>query len=201
MSKKELRHLPVHLKSSPAISSTNATMRRRTLGSFIRMNALVSASPSLVARNSDTYAGDGVAPFSSDWPGRCGAPSKKNGTGTCRIWEICCKRLAPMRFVPFSYFCTCWNVRPSASPSFSWLIDNIMRRIRTRLPTCLSMGLGAFLAITPSYAAAGLRNVHFWREKAIRTVPDSGHQREEFVQCKFNPRLHLFVQSRQSRLY
>jgi hypothetical protein len=24
---------------------------------------------------------------------------------------MCCKRLAPMRFVPLSYFCTCWNVR------------------------------------------------------------------------------------------
>jgi hypothetical protein len=26
-----------------------------------------------------------------------GAPSKKNSTGTCRIWDICCNRLAPMR--------------------------------------------------------------------------------------------------------
>src|SRR5262245_4625906 len=43
-----------------------------------------------------------------------------------------------MRFMPFSYFCTCWNVRPSAFPSFSWLIASICRRIRTRLPTCLS---------------------------------------------------------------
>ena len=28
-------------------------------------------------------------------------------------------KLAPMRLVPFSYFCTCWNVRSSALPSFS----------------------------------------------------------------------------------
>jgi hypothetical protein len=28
---------------------------------------------------------------------RLGAPSKKNATGTCRMWEICCNRLAPMR--------------------------------------------------------------------------------------------------------
>src|SRR5262249_51112129 len=77
------------------------------------------------------------------------------------MWEICCKRLAPMRLVPFSYFCTCWKVRPSASPSFSWLIASIIRRMRTRLPTCLSMGLGAFLAaaITISYAAVVLANV------------------------------------------
>src|SRR6266568_7101440 len=80
---------------------------------------------------------------------------------TCRMWEICCNRLAPMRLVPFSYFCTCWKVRPRASPSFSWLIASIMRRMRTRLPTCLSMGFGAFLAaaITISYAAVVLANV------------------------------------------
>src|ERR1700757_4417706 len=65
-----------------------------------------------------------------------------------------------MRLVPLSYFCTCWKVRPSASPSFSWLIANIMRRMRTRLPTCLSMGFGAFFAaITISYAAGVLCNV------------------------------------------
>jgi hypothetical protein len=39
------------LKSSPAISSTSATMLCRNLRSFTRMNALVSASPSVVARN------------------------------------------------------------------------------------------------------------------------------------------------------
>jgi len=71
---------------------------------------------------------------------KLGAPSKKNATGTCRMWEICCNRLAPMRLVPFSYFCTCWKVRPSASPSFSWLIASIRRRMRTRRPTYLSIG-------------------------------------------------------------
>ena len=33
-----------------------------------------------------------------------GAPSKKNSTGMPRMLEICCSRLAPIRFVPFSYF-------------------------------------------------------------------------------------------------
>src|SRR5262245_30810962 len=56
---------------------------------------------------------------------------------------MCCKRPAPMRFAPFSYFCTCWDVSPSSSPSFSWLIPSIIRRIRIRLPTCLSTRLGA----------------------------------------------------------
>src|SRR5258707_15398480 len=56
-------------------------------------------------------------------------------------------RLAPTRLVPFSYFWTCWKVRPSASPSFSWLMPSMMRRMRTRLPTYLSTGLGALVDI------------------------------------------------------
>src|SRR5262249_37669607 len=40
--------------SSPAISSTRSTMRRRSFGSLIRMKALVSESPSEVARKSET---------------------------------------------------------------------------------------------------------------------------------------------------
>src|ERR1019366_4458768 len=62
--------------------------------------------------------------------------------------DICCSRLAPTRLVPFSYFCTCWNVRPNASPSFSWLMPSMMRRMRTRLPTYLSTGLGALVDIS-----------------------------------------------------
>src|SRR5438874_1143611 len=55
--------------------------------------------------------------------------------------EMCWSRLAPTRLVPFSYFWTCWNVSPSASPRSVWLIASIIRRMRTRLPTCLSIGL------------------------------------------------------------
>ena len=53
-------------------------------------------------------------------------------------------RLAPMRLTPFSYFWICWKVIPSAAPSFSWLIPTVMRRIRSRAPTWLSIGLGIF---------------------------------------------------------
>ena len=63
---------------------------------------------------------------------------------TFSVLEICCRRLAPILFVPFSYFCTCWKVRLSASPSFSWLMPSRTRRMRTRDPTCLSIGLGVF---------------------------------------------------------
>src|SRR5262245_55564387 len=47
-----------------------------------------------------------------------------------------------MRLAPLSYFCTCWKVRPSAAPSFSWLIASMRRRIRTRLPTWWSVRFG-----------------------------------------------------------
>src|SRR3977135_4145367 len=57
-------------------------------------------------------------------------------------------RLAPLLLVSFSYFCTCWNVSPRASPSFSWLMPSMMRRMRTRLPTYLSTGLGALVDIS-----------------------------------------------------
>jgi hypothetical protein len=40
--------------SVPAICLTSVTMQRRSVGSLIRMNALVRASPSEVARKSDT---------------------------------------------------------------------------------------------------------------------------------------------------
>ena len=48
----------------------------------------------------------------------------------------------PIRLAPRSYFCTCWKVRPSSSPSRSWLMPSRVRRSRSRLPTCTSIGLG-----------------------------------------------------------
>ena len=65
---------------------------------------------------------------------------------TSRIREISCRRLAPIRLEPFSYFCTCWNDTSSAAPSFCWLMPSTIRRMRTRLPTCRSMGLGSFFS-------------------------------------------------------
>jgi hypothetical protein len=55
----------------------------------------------------------------------------------------------PMRFAPFSYFCTCWNVRSSASPSVVWDIPIIMRRMRTRFPTWVSIGCAPSFGIVP----------------------------------------------------
>ena len=55
-----------------------------------------SASPSSRCRNTRKA---GVAAF--------GAPSKKKATGTCRMWEICCNRLAPMRLVAGAALADC----------------------------------------------------------------------------------------------
>jgi hypothetical protein len=59
-------------------------------------------------------------------------------------------RLELTRFVPFSYFCTCWNVSPSASARTVWLMPSSVRRRRIRLPTWTSMGFGKpLLAMRP----------------------------------------------------
>src|SRR5215467_8475336 len=119
-------------------------MLRRRAALSIRMNALISLKPSESEMKSLISAIDTVLPLEPYGAEAFGEPSKKNSTGTCRIWDICCNRLAPMRLAALSYFCTCWKVRPSAAASFSWLIASIRRRIRNRLPTCWSTGLGAF---------------------------------------------------------
>jgi len=67
---------------------------------------------------------------------------EEDDTGTAGFVRCAASGLAPMRFLPASYFCTCWNVIPSPSASLSWLIPSIIRRIRIRPPTCLSTGLG-----------------------------------------------------------
>ena len=53
---------------------------------------------------------------------------------------MCCSRLAPIQFIPFSYFCTCWNVRPSSVAMSVCVRPSIILRILIRLPTCLSVG-------------------------------------------------------------
>jgi hypothetical protein len=45
-----------------------------------------------------------------------------------------------MRFVPRSYFCTCWNVTPSTSPSSVWLKPRCSRSARTRFAISVSDG-------------------------------------------------------------
>src|SRR5215831_11946236 len=91
-------------------------MLRRRAALSIRMNALISLKPSESEMKSLISAIDNALPLEPCGADGFGAPSKKNSTGTCRIWDICCNRLAPMRLAPLSYFCTCWKLRPSAAP-------------------------------------------------------------------------------------
>ena len=64
------------------------------------VKALISFNPSEVARKSETYE----SVVCLDVFVGIGAPSKKKGIGTSIMWDSCCKRLALMRLVPFSYF-------------------------------------------------------------------------------------------------
>src|SRR5215208_5744349 len=65
-------------------------------------------------------------------------------TGTCSADAICVRRLAPTRFTPFSYFCTCWNVTPNWSASADCDMPLASRWILIRWPTATSMASGFF---------------------------------------------------------
>src|SRR5262249_50783802 len=85
------------------------TIMRRRAALSIRMNALISLKPSGSETKSSIWAIHSSLLLKPCGAEAFGAPSKKNSTGTCRIWEICCNWLAAMRVAPLSYFCTCWG--------------------------------------------------------------------------------------------
>src|SRR5262249_86653 len=60
----------------------------------IRMDAPISLKPSESEMKSLISAIDNALRLEPCGAEAFGAPSKKNSTGTCRIWEICCNRLA-----------------------------------------------------------------------------------------------------------
>jgi hypothetical protein len=67
--------------------------------------ACASCTPSGVARKAIWPGATSLA--TRLWLFTRGAPLKKNSTGTPSTLANCCRRLAPMRLVPFSYLCTC----------------------------------------------------------------------------------------------
>jgi hypothetical protein len=69
-----------------------------------RSNALTNRSAPSVAKNSRDLVADATLALVS--------PAKKNGGGTSRASAIRVRRPIEIRFVPLSYFCTCWNVTP-----------------------------------------------------------------------------------------
>src|SRR5215204_5153271 len=79
-------------------------------------------------RNSSTGSAEKVA----------GTLEKKELIGTPRTWAIAKSLLAPMRFVPRSYFWTCWNVTPTALPRAVWERPRVILENRSCSPTKIS---------------------------------------------------------------
>jgi hypothetical protein len=95
---------------SRAISCTSITILRRSSALSICMNAPISFKPFGSETKSSTWAIDNALLWEPCGADAFGTPSKKKATGTCRMREICCNRLAEMRLVPTSFFCTCCRV-------------------------------------------------------------------------------------------
>src|SRR2546430_13419607 len=73
------------------------------------MNAPISLKPFESETKLSIWAIDNALPWEPCGADAFGAPSKKNAAGTCRMWEICCNRLAEMRLVPLSK-CRDWLI-------------------------------------------------------------------------------------------
>jgi hypothetical protein len=92
---------------STAISSTSSTIRRLSFAFLIRMKALVERES--VRRGEKVgHLGRGRRRFRR----HAGRAFEEERRWDLQMWEICCNRLAPMRFLPFSYFWTCGKASP-----------------------------------------------------------------------------------------
>ena len=107
VNRRKTRTPPEHLRAKhPSrrhrqfLARASRSLRRRAALS-IRMNAPISLKPSESEMKSSIWAIDNALPEPCG-ANAFGAPSKKNSIGTCRIWDICCNRLAPMRFAEVS---------------------------------------------------------------------------------------------------
>ena len=83
----------------------------------------------------------------------CGRRHRSHALEEERYWHLknvgdLLQSAGPDAVGAFLIFLHLWKVRPSAAPNACWPIASIMRRIRTRLPTCWSMGFGAFFVAT-----------------------------------------------------
>ena len=61
--------------------------------------------------------------------------------------EILCKRLAPIRLVPFFVFLYLLKRQPKSIAKFSWLMFSSEPAHTHALPTYLSIGFGVFLGM------------------------------------------------------
>src|SRR5262249_44673978 len=133
--------------SAAAIFSTSFTSDTRTVVLVMAANARASRNERL----SDMSA-------SNECDALPLAPSNNSEIGTCRTAAISTRRPVPIRLIPASYFCTCWNVMPSRPPSCACESPLAMRQRRTLRPTAMSIRLGrlaGLLAIAGPARPAG----------------------------------------------
>ena len=124
--------LSINARSFRFTSVSWIAASRRTRSKSIRSNA-----KSIGLKNSGPPSPGGVASL------------KKNEISTPRINASSKRRLALIRFAPFSYFWTCWNVTPTASANWVCDIPADSRRNRKRPPTCTSIGCGLLIRVRP----------------------------------------------------
>src|SRR5450631_1461344 len=75
-------------------------------------------------------------------------PLKRAPMGTPNIPAIWGRRPAPTRFVPFSYFCTCWNETPSRLARSPCDMPAASRCARMDTPTWLSAEVGRLFFVS-----------------------------------------------------
>src|SRR5262249_46071361 len=76
-----------------------------------------------------------------------------------------------MRFVPVSYFCTCWNVTSRIPPSSVCEIPRWSRRARTRLATSRSRGSRLRLGMVQPFKIRRCIISQVWLPIAYRRTP------------------------------
>src|SRR5262245_61528106 len=147
----------------------------------------------------------------------CLKSAKKNATGTLSTSAMRNSRPAEMRFMPRSYFCTCWKVTPSASLSSVWVRPRCSRRVRTRLAISASIGsrlrfpIQALLGIVellstaaaPPSVARAARSRKRWKtaqpNAASRFCLDEIRRRQN-SHIPWNPIRNLVANARRNRL-
>ena len=101
-----------------------------------------------------------LRPWSAGRRGRSSALSRSSSRGRpCRrrrtspamlsMSAICCSRPAETRFVPFSYFCTCWNVSPMPSARLDCDRPRCSRSARILRPISTSSAPARRLRVAP----------------------------------------------------
>lgn len=125
------------------------------------------------------------------------SPSNRLSTLIPRKSAICNSRPALIRFVPFSYFCICWKLRPKWSASWSWLMPINSRRRRTLFPTCLSMTSAA--PFGPRLCGISVLSGDSWQtelcRRAIRPEQEGDEDHERCADLQASARYNRTVRA------